>query len=131
MTAPTNVLSTTPSRGLVLATWLPRIVLAVVFLGAGMAKVSGDPAMIAMFDQIGAGQGLRYLVGGLELAGAIGVLIPRLCGLAAIGLVLLMVGATVTNLAVLDATVLPSVALALLAGAAVYLRRHHLDPRRR
>ena len=84
-------------------TWIGRALLALVFVSAGLSKLFGDPVMVAMFDQIGAGQWLRHLVGALEVAGAVGVLVPRLSALAATGLVLLMVGATVTNLAVLDA----------------------------
>jgi uncharacterized membrane protein len=47
-----------------------------------------------MFATIGIGQWFRYVVGALELAGAVGVLIPRLSGLAALGLIGLMAGAT-------------------------------------
>jgi putative oxidoreductase len=49
---------------------------------------------------------LRYLVGVLELAGAIGLLMSRLAGLAALGLVALMVGAVVTQVFVLDSAVM-------------------------
>ena len=44
----------------------------------------------------------------IEIAGAIGLLIPRLCGLAALGLVGVMVGAVIAHL-----TVLPPAYLAL------------------
>lgn len=54
-----------------------------------------------MFSHIGAGQRLRYLVGTAELAGAIGLLIPQLAGLAAAGLAADMAGATIINVAVL------------------------------
>jgi uncharacterized membrane protein YphA (DoxX/SURF4 family) len=90
-------------RSLTVATWLGRALLALVFLGAGASKLAGDPVMVTMFDLIGSGQWLRYVVGALEVAGAIGVLVPRLSLLAATGLALLMVGATVTNLTVLHA----------------------------
>jgi hypothetical protein len=40
---------------------------------------------------------------GLELAGAIGLVIPVLAGLAALGLTALLIGATYTQLVVLDA----------------------------
>jgi hypothetical protein len=76
--------------------------LALQFAGAGLLKVSGAPAMVDLFATIGAGQWLRYVVGALELAGAIGLLVPRLSGLAALGLVGLLVGATATNLFILD-----------------------------
>lgn len=72
--------------------------------------------MVTMFDQIGAGQGLRYLVGLLELSGAIGVLIPRLSSLAAVGLALLMLGAAIMNLTVLGASPWLPLALLVVAG---------------
>src|SRR4051812_11928120 len=79
-----------------------RIGLAVVFAAAGLAKLGGEPAMVQMFADVGAGAWLRYLVGALEVAGAVGLLVPRLTGAAALGLTGLMIGATVTNVAVLS-----------------------------
>jgi uncharacterized membrane protein YphA (DoxX/SURF4 family) len=75
-----------------------------------------------MFGQIGAGQWLRYLVGTAELAGAAGLLIPRLAGLAAAGLAADMAGASIIDIAVLHSaavalTIPLRAALALLARA--------------
>jgi len=56
---------------------------------------------VDQFATIGLGQWFRYLTGTLELAGAIGLLIPRLVGPAAIGLAGVMVGAVITHLTVL------------------------------
>jgi uncharacterized membrane protein YphA (DoxX/SURF4 family) len=53
---------------------------------------------------IGAGQWFRYLVGSVELVGAIGLLTPWLAGLAAAGLAADMVGATITDATVLHHT---------------------------
>ena len=86
--------------------------------------------MLQLFDAIGAGQGLRYVVGALELAGAIGVLVPRLCGLAAIGLALLMIGASITNVVVLGVSPAFTLLLFVLAAFTVWLRRPHLHPLR-
>ncbi|MET0695623.1 MAG: DoxX family protein [Propionibacteriaceae bacterium] len=110
--------------------WLPRIVLAFVFAGAGFTKLAGDQAMVDMFATIGAGQGLRYVVGALELAGAVGVLVPRLSGLAAAGLALLMIGATIANVTVLGASPVFTLVLFVVAVFTVWLRRHHLNPAR-
>lgn len=104
-------------RAVPIALWSARVLLALVFVGAGWPKVSGDPAMVDMFDRIGAGQWLRYAVGALELAGAAGLLIPRLCGLAALGLTALLVGATVTNVAVLHES--PAIPLGFLLVSAL------------
>ena len=106
----------TRSVPLTVLTWLGRVVLALVFLGAGASKLVGEPAMVTMFDDIGAGQWLRLVVGALEVAGAVGVLVPRLSALAAAGLALLMVGATATNLTVLGASPWLPLLLLVLAG---------------
>lgn len=103
--------------------WLARVALALVFLGAGASKLFGDPAMVTMFSDIGAGQGLRYAVGALEVAGAVGVLVPRLSPLAAAGLALLMVGATATNLTVLGASPWLPLGLLVLAGLVAWAGR--------
>lgn len=101
--------------------WVVQAVLASQFAGAGIMKLSGAPEMVDMFATIGAGQGLRYLVGALEVAGAVGLLVPRLAGLAALGLVALMVGATITNLFVLGANpglpIVFGLVAAIVAGA--------------
>ena len=86
--------------------------------------------MLQLFDAIGAGQGLRYVVGALELAGAIGVLVPRLCGLAAIGLALLMIGASITNVVVLGVSPAFTLLLFVLAAFTVWWRRRDLHPLR-
>lgn len=90
-----------------------RVVLSAQFVVGGVLKLSAAPAMVAMFDDIGAGQWLRILVGCCEIAGAIGLLVGRLTRLAAIGLAGLMIGATVTNLVALQAG--PGVPLVLFA----------------
>ena len=90
-----------PARATNLALWLLQAVLALQFAGGGLLKLAGAPEMMDLFATVGAGQWLRYLVGALELAGAVGLLVPRLSGLAALGLAGLMLGATATNLFVL------------------------------
>ena len=118
----TRVMRAAPSRNRGRAAnivlWALQALLAVVFAMAGLAKLGGDPAMVEMFATIGVGQWFRYVVGAFEISGAVGVLIPRLSGLAALGLVCLMAGATVTNLFVLGASPLLPIGL-LVAGAVV------------
>src|SRR6266536_3073226 len=76
----------TRRRALTVTLWALQALLAIQFAGAGSLKLGGAQQMVDLFTQIGAGQWLRYLVGALELAGAIGLLLPRLSGLAALGL---------------------------------------------
>ncbi len=58
--------------------------------------------MVDMFADIGAGQWLRYLVGALEVAGGVGLLIPALAGLARSRVGALLAGATITDQFVLE-----------------------------
>jgi putative oxidoreductase len=97
--------------------WAARIALAAQFVVGGVLKLTADPAMVAMFDSIGAGQGLRLFIGACEVAGAVGLLVPGLVRLAATGLVLLMIGAAVTNVVALQIS--PAVPLVLLVLATV------------
>nr|WP_232327781.1 DoxX family protein [Kibdelosporangium sp. MJ126-NF4]CEL13091.1 hypothetical protein [Kibdelosporangium sp. MJ126-NF4]CTQ98778.1 hypothetical protein [Kibdelosporangium sp. MJ126-NF4] len=86
---------------MIVALWTVQALLVGVFVFVAVAKLSDYPSSVADFDQIGLGDWFRYVTGAIELAGAIGMLIPRLAGLAALGLVVVMIGATVTNLLVL------------------------------
>ncbi|AHY48141.1 DoxX-like family (plasmid) [Rubrobacter radiotolerans] len=111
------------ARAVRVVLWILQILLAITFVMAGLAKVFSDQAMVEMFATIGIGQWFRYLVGVLELAGAVGVLIPRLSGLAAIGLLCLMVGAILTNLFVLGASPLLPLGLLVVSGLIIWGRR--------
>lgn len=102
--------------------WVLQVLLALMFAIAGLTKVFGDPAMVEMFTNIGIGQWFRYLVGALEIAGAIGVLIPRVSSLAALGLACLMVGATFTNIFLLGANPLLTIVLMLVSGLVAWGR---------
>lgn len=86
------------------ALWVLQILMGVFFVVASAApKFIGDPYAVEIFTEIGAGQWFRYVVGALELAGGIGLMVPRLAGPAAVGLMALMIGAGYTQAVVLDA----------------------------
>lgn len=105
-------------RAVNITLWVVQVLVAVFFvLASAIPKLVGQQYAVEIFDQIGAGQWYRYLVGVLELAGGIGLLIPALAGLAALGLAGVMVGATLTQLFVLDSVVMaltPAVLLVVL-----------------
>src|SRR5919107_1428956 len=89
--------ATSRRRSVNFALWALQALLALMFAMSGFAKVGGDAAMVEMFATIGIGQWFRYLVGALEIAGAVGVLVSRLSGLAALGLLCLMAGGNPTK----------------------------------
>lgn len=99
-------------RAMSITLWVAQALLAVLFAFAGLIKLVGLQQEVDVFTQIGLGQWFRYVAGVLELAGAIGLLIPRLCGLAALGLIGVMAGAVIAHL-----TVLPPAASALVPAA--------------
>jgi uncharacterized membrane protein YphA (DoxX/SURF4 family) len=87
--------STAAKAGNVIA-WILQIVLAVQFLLNGYALFTDQ--FVAKFDDIGFGQWFRYFTGVLEISAAIGLLIPRICGFAALALAGIMGGAVLTEL---------------------------------
>ena len=109
-------------RPLSIALWALQALLALVFAMAGFAKVGGDAAMVEMFATIGIGQWFRHGVGVLELAGAARVLLPRLSGLAALGLMGLMAGAILTNVLVLGTSPLLPIVLMLVSALVAWGR---------
>ncbi|MEV1068845.1 DoxX family protein [Streptomyces sp. NPDC050263] len=104
-----------PRRAANVALLVIQVLLVPFYLAAGSAKLVGAEQMIEFFDQIGAGHWLRYLTGTLEIIGALGLLVPRLTGLAALGLTGLMTGAVITNLVAGTPSLLAMVLLPLVA----------------
>lgn len=100
-----------------------RILLALAFGAAGAAKLAGVPQMVATFEAIGIGQWFRYVTGGIEVLGAIMMLVPA-TGLYA-GLLLggTMVGATVSHLVVVPGSPIPAIVLGLLCALVVWHNR--------
>ena len=124
--APAPVRRTGRARAARIGLWAVRVLLCAQFVMGGALKLAGDPQMVAMFDDIGAGQWLRLLVGVCEVAGGIGVLVPRLAWPAAAGLAVLLAGAAVTNVVALGSSpVLPSVLFALAVLVAVRTRKEN------
>ena len=54
-----------------------RLLLSIAFLGAGGSKLAGVEMMVMTFDQIGWGQGFRYVTGAIEVIGVVLLWLPR------------------------------------------------------
>ena len=80
--------------------WTLQVILAAVYALAAFGKLTADAQNVALFEAIGLGTTGMYVVGALELAGAIAMFVPRLTGLAATCFVALMIGAVVSTLAI-------------------------------
>ena len=102
-----------------------QVLLAAVYLFSAFGKISLDPMVVQGFAMMGIGPGLTVTIGVIELAAAIGLLIPRIAGLAATGCVALMIGAVVSTLATLGGAMVLLPAVVLVAVAVVaWVRRH-------
>ena len=121
----TTATTARPGRTASIALWVLQVLLAAVFVFAAVPKLTGDPMALAGFELMGLGAAGMYVVGALEVAGAIGLLVPRLRGLASSCQILLMIGAVVSTLIFMPAAmvVLPAVVL-VLVGVVAYGRRH-------
>lgn len=103
--------------------WLLQIGLAVFLVYQSVISLYEGGAYIReTFDRIGIGQWFRHFTATVELLGCIGLLIPPLCGLAALGLVGVMIGAITTELSVRTpaGAVLPAILLVGFAVVAFY-----------
>lgn len=109
-----------------IALWIVQLGVAGMFLMAGGAKLSSDPMMVATFEKISVGQWFRYLTGALEVVGAVGLLTPFASGLAALGLVFVMIGAVLSHLFVLGGSSAPAIVLLVASGVIAWGRRSHL-----
>jgi uncharacterized membrane protein YphA (DoxX/SURF4 family) len=96
-----------------------RVLVALMFVVASAGpKFFGEAYAVQIFTEIGAGQWFRYLIASFELAGGIGLLVPRLVVPAALGLVGLMIGAGFTQVVILGnpVFVITPVILGVLCG---------------
>lgn len=97
--------------------------LAALFFGAGVAKLSGMPAVVAFFDAAGIGRWCRYAVGAAEILGALLLLTPRLSGVGALLLCGIMVGAVVTEGVIVGTSPLVPFAVLMVLALVAWLRR--------
>ena len=116
-------MATEQKKGRMIALWALRVVLGLAFLAAGGSKLAGAPAMVAMFAKIGFGQWFRILTGLLEVAGAIGLFVPRFAVYAASLLAVVMACAIGFHLTILGGNPAPPIILLLLASLIIWLSK--------
>ncbi|MGY3618922.1 DoxX family protein [Bradyrhizobium sp. USDA 10063] len=109
-----------------LGLWVVRGLLALVFVAAGGAKLYGVPMLVEEFQHIGLGQWFRYVTGGLEVMGAILLLLPRRAAFGALLLVCIMIGAVITHLFVIGGSPVPAIVLMVLSAVVAYAERDQL-----
>jgi len=112
--------------------WIVQILLALAFLGAGLMKATRPKSTLqsqmAWVDSFSDGQ--VKAIGAVEVLGALGLVLPWATGiatvltpLAAVGLMIVMVGAAVTHLRRKEAKLLPVPAVLFVLAAIVAIGR--------
>jgi putative oxidoreductase len=77
--------------------WTIQILMGVLFVMIGTGKFL-EPVWARNFARWGFPPGFHLVIGALELLGGIGLLVPSLASYAAVGLIAIMVGASLTHL---------------------------------
>jgi putative oxidoreductase len=106
--------------------WVLKIVLAMLFVMAGGAKLYGVPAMVETFERVGLGQWFRYLTGALELVGAALLLWPGTTAFGALLLTAVCIGAFFAQLFVLHEDVIHAIVMAVILAAIAWTYRDQL-----
>jgi putative oxidoreductase len=119
------------TKGRSITVWIISVLLAAVYLLVGGMKLAGSQTVIDEFVRYGYAGWFMYVVGAMEVTGAILLLIPRSALYGAIVLSVVMIGAMYTHLTHQEAlnALGPLVLFALLAFVAAS-RRETVVPAR-
>ncbi len=107
--------------------WVLTLLLAGVFVFAGISKLLGADSITHQFSEWGYSEGFQTFVGVSQVVGAILLILPRSAAYAASYLGVIMAGAAYTHLA-FDGPWMALIPLACLAGLGLIV---HEDLRRR
>lgn len=106
--------------------WVLQVLLGLAFIASGLKKFTDLPGTTGMFSSIGLPAALAYVVAGAEVLGGIGLLVPRFVRPAALGLLIIMVGALVMHATKIPgglANGVPALVLLVLLAVVFWLRQ--------
>lgn len=112
--------------------WILQVLLGLAFIASGGRKFMDLTGTVGMFGQLGLPTFFAYLVAGGEVLGGIGLLLPRFVRPAALGLIIIMIGAAFMHATRIPGGLLPNgiPALGLLLGLIVILLLRRPAPTR-
>src|SRR5215207_7776659 len=110
-------------------TWILTILLAVLMVGPGSQKFTSG-VWERMFRQWGYPDGFYLVIGAIEVAGGLALLIPRLASYAAILLSIVMLGASATQVLRGGRNGVGEVVFAALLALLAFIRWNHRWRRR-
>lgn len=103
-----------------------RVLLTIVFLGAGGAKLFGVAMMVETFENIGWGQWFRYVTAFVEIGSAVLLWIPGTQVIGAGLLFITMICGALFHVFVIGPSAMPALVLAALCAVTVALHRAQL-----
>ncbi|GFE66193.1 DoxX family protein [Litoreibacter roseus] len=106
-----------------------HVLLALIFAVAGIAELLGIEALVATFDTLGFGQWLRWVTAVLEILDAGLILLPGSVLLAALLMIGISVGVTISQLHFIGNSPVPPLVLMILSCTAAWLSRLSDEPR--
>jgi uncharacterized membrane protein YphA (DoxX/SURF4 family) len=106
-----------------LIAWVLQVVIGLFMIFSGAKKFLHLDDTVQMFSGLGLPAAVTYLVAGGELLGGIGLLVPRFVRPAALGLIIIMIGAAYMHATKIPGGLLPNgfPALGMLLGLIVIL----------
>jgi uncharacterized membrane protein YphA (DoxX/SURF4 family) len=106
-----------------IALWVLKGLVALVFIAAAVSKLVGAPMMVADFKLIGLGQGFRLFTGLVEIGGAALLLIPRTSPVGAALLFCISFGALIAQATRLHGDVVHTLVFMAVTALLVWLGR--------
>ncbi|OWP63971.1 DoxX family protein [Hymenobacter amundsenii] len=106
--------------------WILQVLLGLAFIASGGNKFRDLAGTIGMFESLGLPAVMAYVVAGAEVLGGIGLLIPRFVRPAALGLILIMLGAVVMHATKIPGGLAggaPAIVLLVLLAVLLWLRK--------
>ena len=88
--------------------WILQILLALAFIASGGNKLLHISDTVVGFGKMGFPSWFAYFIGVAEVLGGIGLLVPRFMRLAAVGLMLVMLGAAYVHATKIPGGLLPN-----------------------
>lgn len=98
-----------------------QILVGLVFIAAAAAKMFSAPMMVEVFEHIGFGQWLRYVVAVIELTGGVMLLLPGRALYGALILSATMLGALLTHALIIGGQWQPAAGLFVMSLLLVWL----------
>ena len=114
------------TRAMVVVLWIVRIIVAALFLLAGIMKLVGAQAEIELFNTVGFGQWFRYVTGLMEVVGAVAVLMPPVSALGAALLLVVDIGAFVAQVTSLHMDWVHPIVLGVILAWLIYIQRRQI-----